>query len=318
MPAETTTRSTDRVDFSFAIVNWNTRDLLDACLASILRAQGDFPIQVLVADNASSDGSAAMVRRKYPRVTLVENPGNLGFAAGHKPLFELSRGRYHILVNSDVRLLDGCLPAIDRRMRQDPKIGVLGCRIHHPDGTIQPSCRRFPTLGLQLIEASGLSRLFPASPRLNAYKLGGFDHRSAREVDQVMGSFFLIRDSVLRELGPLDTDFFMYYEEVDYCLRCRRAGYKVFFESEAAVSHEGGGSSRAVRVLTIRRTMRSMRHYFRMHRGAWTWFPLIGILSLDLVTHLAYALLTRNRPWQTLKAYSLGLWDVITLKRANG
>ncbi len=305
------------INFTFAIVNWNTRDLLDACLASIYETAEDEPVQVLVADNHSGDGSAEMVATRYPEVTLIRNERNLGFAGGHKGLFELSRGHYHILVNSDVRIMPGALDSIRVRLESDPEIGVLGCAMIGPDGQLQPSCRRFPTLWYQLLEAGGLSRLFPRHPFFNAYKMGNFDHRRPREVDQVMGSFFVIRDKLLRKIGPLDTAFFMYYEEVDYCLRCRNAGFKVFYEAGALVRHEGGGSSKKVKVETIRRTMRSMRHYFRKNRGRWTWLPIWAIVSLDLVTHSLHALLTRNRPLLTMKAYSLAAWDVVTFERAD-
>ena len=310
------------ITFTFAIVNWNTRALLQQCIESIYRERGDFAIQILVADNNSSDGSPQMLteqfpKTRFPEITVVRNTDNIGFAGGHATLFPLGRGRYHVLLNSDVRLLPGCLERVAARMAADEKIGILGCRIIGPDDRIQPSCRRFPNLAYQLIEASGVNRFFPQHPRINAYKMGGFDHQRSREVDQVMGSFFLIRDRVIQEIGYLDCDFFMYYEEVDYCLRCHQAGYKIFFEAEASVWHEGGGSSKMVKVPTIRRTMRSMRHYFRKHRGGWTWFPLLFIVSLDTVTHFVHALVTRNRPILTLRAYLLGMWDFVTLRKAG-
>lgn len=304
-------------DFSFAIVNWNTRDLLDACLASIFEHSDGFSIEVLVADNASSDGSAEMVRRKYPQVRLICHDRNLGFAGGHEPLFEMSHGTYHVLVNSDVRLLPGCLPIVFRSMASDPNIAVLGCQIIGEDDRVQTSCRRFPTLSRQFLQASGLAHLFPNSRRLGGTLMGDFDHRSSRSVDQVMGSFFVIRSSVLNTVGHLDRRFFMYYEEVDFCLRCHQHGYRVFFESQARVWHKGGGSANLVKVKTIRRTMRSMRAYFFKHRGSWTYLPLAGIVSLDLVTHVAFALLRRHNPALTLKAYFLGLLDLILCRRAD-
>lgn len=303
--------------FTFAIVNWNTRGLLSACISSILEHREDFPIEILVADNDSADGSAEMVRSQFPDVVLVENPGNLGFAGGHEPLFQRSRGKYHVLVNSDVRFHKGSLSRWAEAMEADPKIGILGCRIVGPNGDLQPSCRRFPSLGLQFIEASGLNRFFPDHPRINAYKMGGFAHDHSRSVDQVMGSLFLIRREVVEKVGYLDTDFFMYYEEVDYCKRTVEAGYKVFFDASSSIYHEGGGSSRKVKVATMRRTMRSMRHYFRKHHGTWTWAPLLVILSLDTVTHFFHAMLTRHQPILTLKAYALGWWDVFTCRSAR-
>lgn len=300
-------------DFTFAIVNWNTRDLLRRCLESIAAVAGGFDVQVLVADNASHDGSADMVEAEFPGVTLVRGDRNAGFAGGHAALFPLSRGRYHVLVNSDVELLPGCLEAVDARMRADETIGVLGPQIVGPGGDIERSCRRFPTLGNQLIHAGGLDRAFAGGP-LDRYRMGDFDHRAPRAVDQVMGSFFVIRARLLEEVGTLDTRFFMYFEEVDYCRRARAAGCTVFFEPAAAVRHAGGGSSRHVPVLTIRRRMRSLHHYFRKYHGPWVVLPVAAICALDGITHVARAILTRRRPAQTLRAYALGFWDVVTVR----
>lgn len=303
-------------DFTFAVVNWNTRDLLRRCLRSVLSECDEFDVQILVADNGSEDGSADMVAAEFPGVTLLRHENNLGFARAHAALFPLSGGRYHVLVNSDVELTPGCLRAMDKRMRQDDRIGVLGPQIVAPDGRVQPSCRRFPSLSLQLLESTGLGRLFPKGP-LNAYKMGSFDHRTAAGVDQIMGSFFLIRGTLLAEIGYLDTRFFMYYEEVDYCLRVHRAGYRVYFEPEARVRHVGGGSSQQVRVLTVRRKMRSMHAYFRKHRGAWVYFPLLAISAVDGVVHVVHALVTGRKPLQTARAYGLAFLDVLTFKPSD-
>lgn len=303
--------------FTFAIVNWNTCELLDACLASIREHVGRYSCQILVADNGSTDGSVQMVMRKYPEVTLVCNESNLGFARGHECLFAMSKGRYHVLVNSDVKLMPECLDVVYRRMETHPRIGILGPQIVGDDDAIQPSCRRFPTLFRQLIEASGLNRLFPKLYPFSRYRMGDFDHREARQVDQVMGSFFVIRRDLIKRIGTLDNGFFMYYEEVDYCLRCYRAGFQVFFDPAAKIWHKGGGSANKVKVLTIRRSMRSMRRYFEKHYGKWTQLPLLAIVSLDLVTHAFFALVSRRGFVATVKAYGLGWWDVLTRKKAN-
>ena len=295
-------------------MNWNTKDLLEQCLGSIYQNAGHHSLQILVADNGSTDGSAEMVAGRFPEVCLIRNRHNLGFAGGHQQLFKLSKGEYHILVNSDVQVMPQCLDQLKDRMETDPIIGVLGCQIRFQDGSIQPSCRRFPTLLDQFFDASGLNRLFKKHRFINRYKMGGFDHRHSQTVDQVMGSFFLIRRTLMEAIGFLDTSFFMYYEEVDYCKRCWDAGFKTFFDAEAKVVHLGGGSSRKVKVATIRRTMRSLRFYFRKHKGSWTYFPLLLILSLDTATHFLHSLITGNQPLVTLKAYSLGLWDVLILK----
>lgn len=307
----------NQIVFTFAIVNWNTSELLDACLASLCEQAAKYPSQILVADNGSVDDSVQMVARKYPNVVLCCNESNLGFAKGHECLFAISKGRYHVLVNSDVKLMPGCLDAVYKRMEEHPRIGILGPQILGEDFSIQPSCRRFPSLKRQFVEASGLNRIFPKFKWFSSYRMGDFDHRSAREVDQVMGSFFVIRRELFKRIGTLDNAFFMYYEEVDYCLRCSRAGYQVFFEPEARVWHKGGGSADKVKVLTIRRSMRSMRRYFEKHFGRWTHVPLLLILSLEAVTHSGHALFSRRSFWGTTKAYALGWWDVFTRQKAD-
>lgn len=303
--------------FTFAIVNWNTCELLDACLASIQKYSSQYRYQVLVADNDSCDDSVQMVMQKYPEVVLCCNESNLGFACAHECLFAMSKGRYHILVNSDVKLLPGCMDAIFRRMEAQPRIGILGPQILDSENRIQPSCRRFPTLGRQLVEASGLNRVFPKLYPFSSYRMGDFNHREACEVDQVMGSFFVIRKDLIKRIGTLDNGFFMYYEEVDYCLRCRRAGYQVFFDPVAKVWHKGGGSAGMVKTLTVRRSMRSMRRYFEKHYGPWTQVPLMFIVSLELVTHAFFALFTRRSFVGSVKAYALGWWDVLRRRKAN-
>jgi GT2 family glycosyltransferase len=301
-------------DFTFAIVNWNTRELLARCIRSLEHEAGGFDIQILVADNGSSDGSAEMVASDFPGCTMVRHAHNLGFARGHQDLFALSTGRYHVLVNTDIELTPGCLDVLDRRMREDERIGIIGPRLIGADGEIQPSCRRFPTLTSQMMESTGLGRFFPRSRLLNGYRMGDFDHTTPREVDQVMGSFFVIRGPLLAEIGFLDTRFFMYYEEVDYCLRARQAGYRVFYEPDACVRHLGGGSSMKVRIATIRRKMRSMHQYFQKHRGHWVYLPMLAISAIDGASHTLAAMASGRRPVETMKAYGLGFWDVLTAR----
>jgi GT2 family glycosyltransferase len=224
----------------------------------------------------------------------------------------MSRGRLHALVNTDVELTPGCLEPMDRRMRQEARVGILGPQLLGPDGKIQPSCRRFPTLTSQWLESTGLGRLFPHSRRFNGYRMGDFDHQSPSDVDQVMGSFFLIRDALIAEIGILDTRFFMYYEEVDYCLRARRAGYRVFFDPAARVTHVGGGSSVKVRIPTVRRKMRSMHQYFCKHKGRRVYVPLLMIAATSWLTHSLAALAGGRSAIETSRAYGLAFWDVLT------
>ncbi|PIE89375.1 MAG: hypothetical protein CR997_11650 [Acidobacteria bacterium] len=303
------------IEFTFAIVNWNTRDLLARCIQSILDHVGDYTFQILVLDNASTDGSAEMVKKQFPEVILVENDCNSGFALGHEILLPYSKGKYHILVNSDIELHKGCLQRITRTMKDNRRIGVLGPKIVGPDQRVQRSCRRLPSLTLQLWEAIGIGRLMGGF--LNPYHMGSFDHQTSREVPQVMGSFFVIRSSIIPLTGFMDTRFFMYYEEVDFCKRVAERGFTVYFDAGAEVMHVGGGSSRHVKEQTIRRTMRSMNHYFRKHRGKWVTVPLALIAGIDTATHTLFAALSLRNPFTVFKAYSLGLLDIVKSTPAN-
>lgn len=303
------------IDFTLAIVNWNTRDLLEKCIRSIKQHSEGYTIQILVLDNASEDGSADMVEQTFPDAILVKNKRNVGFARGHEKLLPYSKGCYHVLVNSDIEVKEGCFTAIFNRMKNDRIIGVLGPQISGPDGHIQPSCRKLPTLPYLFWDAMGIGKLLGGW--FNPYHMAAFDHKTSRPVDQVMGSFFVIRTSIIPLVGFLDTRFFMYFEEVDYCKRVLNKGFSVFFEAGARVYHQGGGSSQKVKVQTIRRTMRSMHQYFKKHSGFWVTAPLLVIAALDTVTHFLYALIHFKAPFKTLKAYTLGLWDILTLKRAD-
>ena len=305
------------VELTFAVVNWNTCALLDSCLASIQESTAGVRRQILVADNGSTDGSPEMVRRKYPDATLVTSDANLGFARGHASLLRHSRGAYHVLVNSDVRMTGSCVEALRRRFQTSPEVGVVGCQIRNPDGSIQPSCRRFPRLTYYLLQATGVSRLFRRSARLNGYRMAGFDHRRSRQVDQVSGALFAIRRELIDDIGFLDDGYFMYYEEVDYCLRAKRAGYQVWFDADGHVVHVGRSSSDQVRELTIRRSLRSMRRFYCKNHGRATYWPLLLIVAIDAVSHIAHSLASRRSTAETGRGYLLGWWDLAARKPAD-
>jgi GT2 family glycosyltransferase len=297
-------------DLSVAIVNWNTTDLLERALDSLLKNAAGLRLQVLVADNASSDGSAAMVKRRFPQVTLLETGANLGFARAHNLLLQRADAPFHLLLNSDVTVPPGLLHGLLHTFATQPKAGIVGPQMRDEHGAIQCSCRRFPTLLRQARQASGLAWLFPKCALLNGTLMTHFDHRSSQGVDQVIGACFAIRRELLQAIGHLDEAFFMYYEEVDFCRRAALAGYSTWFAADWHAIHLGGASANRVRELTVRRMMRSMRHYFNKHHGSWTWLPLLFILSLEMVTRSAQALLRRSSGIAAWRAYARAWLDV--------
>lgn len=297
-------------DLSVAIVNWNTADLLELALDSLLKNAEGLCLQVLVADNASSDDSAERVRRRFPHVTLVETGANLGFARAHNLLLQRVDAPFHVLLNSDVTVPPGLLRGLLHTFAAQPKTGIIGPQMRDEQGTIQFSCRRFPTLLRQACQASGLAWLFPHSSLLNGTLMSHFDHRRSQPVDQVIGACFALRTELLQAIGRLDDSFFMYYEEVDFCRRAAQAGYATWFDADHHAIHLGGASANRVKELTVRRMMRSMRHYFHKHHGAWTWLPLLLFLSLEVVTRSLQALLRRQSMVGAFRAYGRAWLDL--------
>jgi hypothetical protein len=255
------------LDVSVVIVSWNTRELLRDCLASLFRHAGDLAFEAIVVDNASGDGSAEMVEREFPAVRLLRSPVNLGFAAANNRGLALARGRYVLLLNSDTRVLEGALPRCVRFADAHPEAGVVGCRLLNADGSLQPSCFEYPSLGNLLLVLSHLPRLFPRSRWLAKERMGAWPHDSEREVEAVVGAFMLVRREAIAAVGPLDEAFYMYGEEADWCRRMTRAGWRVRFTPEAEIVHLGGASAARAEGLMFRQLQGSTLLFVRKHHA---------------------------------------------------
>ena len=229
---------------SVVIVSYNTRDILRRCLEALFENTAGVEIQVLVVDNDSRDGSAQMVREEFPGVNLTANQQNTGFAAANNQAFALARGEYILLLNPDAFVKPGAISRAAEFMRQNRGCGVCGGRIVDPDGSLNPSARRFPTWFSNFCTLSGLSSRFAESSFFNRHDFGGFAHDRVKEVDWVPGTFMFLRKSMLDDIGFFDERFYIYYEETDLCMRARKAGWKVYFIPEAEVEHIGGASSK--------------------------------------------------------------------------
>lgn len=247
------------MDLSVVIVNWNTRDLLRDCLASLVAATGGLSVEVLVVDNGSSDGSAAMVRAGFPAVRVIESPRNIGFAAGNNLALREVRGRHVFLLNSDTLVQGDVLRASVDWLDAHPEAGVLGPLVLNADGSLQPSCSSFPTLKNLALQLVGITRIAP----LDGYRLTGWDRSTARRVDVVSGAAMFVRRAAMEDVGLLDESFFFFGEETDWCRRFARAGWEVVFVPLASVTHFGGGS---VARLNHRRDVMLTEGTTRLHR----------------------------------------------------
>jgi N-acetylglucosaminyl-diphospho-decaprenol L-rhamnosyltransferase len=252
------------------VVSYNTRDLLRQCLASATTAE--IPAGVVVVDNASTDGSAAMVRREFPYVDLIANDANRGFAAatnqGICHALQAWPGIDHILLlNPDAYLRPGALQAMLDFMCRHPRVGCVGARLFYPDGRPQEGAWHFPTLWMTLFD------LFPPrGPLLGRLYTSPLNGRYREErgnapfpIDHPLGAAMLLRRAALEDVGLLDEGFWMYVEEVDWCYRCRQAGWAIWQVPRAEVVHHAGASARQFRGRSFEALHRSRLRFFRKH-----------------------------------------------------
>lgn len=227
------------VDLAVIVVNWNTRALLAECLQSVYDTVHDLGFEVLVVDNASSDGSAEMVRERFGSVRLIENDENLGFARANNQAMAQSQAEYLLLLNSDAVLLPGALDYLVAFMRENPDVGAVGPRLLNADGSTQPSCHPMLTPWREFWRLSFLDRVVP----LAAYPFSLQDGVFPKSVDVLKGACMLLRRAALQEVGLFDEGYFMYTEEMDLCLRLTQAGWPLYWAPAARVIHYGGQST---------------------------------------------------------------------------
>mgnify|MGYP000436249468 CR=1 FL=1 len=257
------------MDLSIVIVSWNTRKLLEACLRSVYAETRGLTFEVFVVDNASVDGSPEMVERAFPQVRLIRNAANVGFARASNQALRLSRGRYVLLLNPDTVILDQALVRMVHFMDQHPDIGALGPKILTAEGEVDLRCaRRFPSLLSELLELTRLSARFPHNRLFGNYLMSYWDHNDSREVEVLMGACLLVRREAMEQVGLLDENFYMYGEDVDWCYRLRKAGWRVWYDSQDYIIHLGSQSTKLVQEEMGLERFKSRHALFRKHRGS--------------------------------------------------
>lgn len=285
------------LDLGIVIVNYNVRDLLRDCLASVYDSRGDITFEVCVVDNGSHDGSADMVAKEYPQARLIraQNRGyavgnNLGLRAfGFSDDGQAAPGataavpstppsslpRYALLLNADTVLLPSVLADMVHFMDTRPQAGVAGPRLVRADGSLDRACRRsFPTPQVAFYRIFGLSRLFPHSPRFGRYNLTYLPPDVTTEVDSVVGAFMLIRGKALAQVGLLDERYFMYAEDLDLCYRIKEHRWKVWYNAAVTVLHYKGQSSRQRSTFANVQFYKTMRLFHDKHFRRQTSFLL--------------------------------------------
>jgi GT2 family glycosyltransferase len=254
------------IDLSIVVLNWNVRDLLARCLAS-LRSH-HYTLEIIVVDNASHDDSVALVRAKFPQVTLLANAENRGFTGGNNQGIEASHGRYVMVLNPDTEVLGDAIDRLVAYLDQHPDVGALGPQLLNPDRSIQSSRRRFPTLATAFFESTWLQGLAPRGILTHFY-MDDVPPDHAHEVDWLNGACTVFRREVLDQVGVYDAqNFFMYSEELDLCRRVKEAGWKIVYLPEAQVVHYVGQSSDQAVAARHIHFQTSKVHYFRKWEGA--------------------------------------------------
>ncbi|HEY8477032.1 MAG TPA: glycosyltransferase family 2 protein [Chloroflexota bacterium] len=247
--------------------------------------------EVYVVDNASSDGSVEMVARSYPWVHLVRNPVNVGYAKANNLALRRCRGRYVLLLNPDTVLPPNALREMIDLMEEHPDIGVAGPKLVRPDGSLDRACRRsFPTPAVSFYRLSGLSRLFPRSPRFGRYNLTYLDPDEPADVDSVVGAFMLIRGEALEQVGLLDETFFMYGEDLDLAYRIKARGWRVRYHPRVTVVHYKGEASRQRGVASTLVFYQAMAIFHRKHFAARYPFVVNWLVLAGISLHCTYAL----------------------------
>lgn len=270
---------------SVVIVSWNVKGYLEKCLRSVYAFTRGMEFEVLVVDNASTDGSVEMVRALFPQAVCVAGAVNLGFSTANNLAMRRARGKYVAMLNPDTELTGNSLKELVDYMEARGGAVCAAPRLTYGDGSLQHSCRHFPTLFTDLMTKLYLDALFPRSAFFNRYRMGMWGHDREREVDQPYGACLVFRGADLRRLGYMDERYFMYYDEVDLCYRFKRAGGAIVYLPRISIIHHANRSSNQAADACHRWKTQSQMFFYRKHYGA------AGVLGLFFNLALQFALI---------------------------
>jgi GT2 family glycosyltransferase len=280
---------------SIVIVSYNCLAALTTCLQSIAADEGAPPVEVVVVDNASDDGTVPSITERFPWAHVIANQANMGFAHGMNQGLELATAQVVLALNPDTVVPPGGIAKAVDELERLPDVGMLGVKLVRPDGTFDHACKRgFPTPSAALYYFLGLSRLFPRSPRFASYTAGQLGEDEAGTVDAINGAFMLVKREAVEQVGPMDERYWLYAEDIDWCHRFWDRGWKVWYWPGVRVTHRKGGSSGDIRSWELNRAFhRSMWLFYAKHvapgqprlvsglvwMGVWTKFGLSALAN---------------------------------------
>jgi len=260
------------MDLSIIIVNWNSKEYLLKSIASVEAETNEIEFEIIVIDGGSFDGCDKALQEHFPRVLFIQSDKNLGFAKANNEAYKASTGRHLLFLNPDTEVRGHAIKALSDHLGALPDAGIVGPKLLNSDGSVQESCiRAFPTILNQILESDFLRAIFPDAGLWGMKPLHSSDN-AAKKVEAVSGACLMIKKSVFERVGLFSSDYFMYSEDIDLCLKVRNAGLYTYYIPKAIVVHHGGGSSNSQsRENTFSSVMEleSRWRFFRKTRSMW-------------------------------------------------
>ncbi|MDI6403006.1 glycosyltransferase, partial [Balneolaceae bacterium ANBcel3] len=279
-------------DVSVVVVNYNVKEFVANLLGSVQKASEKLKVEVIVVDNASSDGSVNYLKKRFPDLQLIANKDNAGFGKANNQAIHKANGKYILLINPDTLVRKDTLQTMFNHMEKHPESAAAGCKILNPDGTFAPESRRsVPTPMSALWKILGMNRLFPKSKRFSAYYMGGLDEDKEGMVPVLSGAFMFCRADVLKKIKGFDERFFMYGEDIDLCYRITKEGWNIDYVPSTSIIHYKGESTKKENldyVLTFNKAMYQFftKHYSFGYTLLFRLFVLSGIILKGFISYL--------------------------------
>jgi len=288
-------------DLSVLILTYNSSVYIEECFKSLLKELPGLKTEIIFIENNSSDNTLSLIENiiKSPipeniEIKLIKNERNNGYAKGNNQGLEIASGNQILLLHPDVVMKPNSLKSLMEILKEEPKIGMAAPQFLYPDGQIQPSCRRFPNYWSVINEAFGLTFLFPQNKYINGWKMGDFNHTYRKNVDQPMTACVLLKRKVLDDVGVMDEQFVMFFNDVDWCKRIVQKGWKIVFTPEAKVTHILGGSVKQMRSRMILQSHVGFYLYFEKHFRKPMQRPMNQLMGLILFLSALPRILLQN------------------------
>ena len=252
-------------DLTISIVNYNSKEHILKCLESIYANSEGIDIDIYVVDNDSSDDSVDVIRKLYPSVNLIENNENKGFGVANNQVLKLFNSRYCLITNPDIIILPDTLQKMVSFMDSNKNAGAVGCKILNLDKSLQYSCRRYPSIIITLSRGLLIDYLFPGNKVIEKYLMSDWSHDEVMHVDWVTGCCLMVRQETIKEVGILDKNYFMYFEDADLCYRINKK-WKVYYLPHVQMVHEFQHNSRRIGNLKHKLFhIKSAIHFFKKY-----------------------------------------------------